>query len=239
MRTRGSLTRADRRALVPALVRAQVANAAGHVRLATGRRPSSIPGLAADPAPPDTPLARQAEDGCLQQSAVLVGHSYRTWLYGTMLAHVDGEDLDAELFYVAALLHDTGLVPPTTGQDFTLRSASVAAACMGAAGSSPAAIAAVQDAITVHTLPGVSARTDGGLGCYLQAGAMLDLAGTRAWDVPGRAISAARTAHRTDGLVGELSAAVRAESAAVPDGRFALISRWGFLVAVRLAHRGS
>lgn len=185
--------------------------------------------------PPDSGLARAAEAACLEMDGSLVEHSYRTWLYGWVLAAADGASLDPELAYTAALLHDVGLATPTPGQDFTVRSAERARVVMTAAGASAADVDAVRDAISVHTLPGVLVERDGALGGYLQAGAMLDLAGLRSWDVPAAVVQAVSERHPRGGLVPRITRAVRDEVSAVPDGRFALISRWGFLLAIRLA----
>lgn len=237
-RTQGRLTAAEQRRLVAVILRAQVDNVAGRVRLALGRRPGSLPGVGDLPVPPDSVLARAADVACLEMDGFLVAHSYRTWLYGWVLAAADGAVLDPELAYTAALLHDVGLVTPTPGQDFTVRSAQRAREVMAAAGASGGDVEAVRDAISVHTLPGVSVHRDGALGTYLQAGAMLDLAGLRAWDVPAAVVQTVTERHPRVDLVAGIIRAVRAEAAAVPDGRFALISRWGFLLAIRAAPTG-
>lgn len=65
-----------------------------------------------------------------------------------------------------------------------MRSAQLAREVMTAAVAADGDVQAVLDAMSVHTLPGVTVERDGALGAYLQAGAMLDLAGLRAWDVP-------------------------------------------------------
>lgn len=237
-RTQGRLTAAEQRRLVAVILRAQVDNVAGRVRLALGRRPGSLPGVGDLPVPPDSVLARAADVACLEMDGFLVAHSYRTWLYGWVLAAADGAVLDPELAYTAALLHDVGLVTPTPGQDFTVRSAQRAREVMAAAGASGGDVEAVRDAISVHTLPGVSVHRDGALGTYLQAGAMLDLAGLRAWDVPAAVVQTVTERHPRVDLVAGIIRAVRAEAAAVPDGRFALITRWGFLLAIRAAPTG-
>ena len=227
-RTDGALTAADRRRLIPALLRANGANMLGRARLLAGLRPS---GIALPPPPldpPDSRVARAAELACTRLGPALAAHSYRTWLFGHLLAAADRVVLPREEFYVAALCHDIGLSAPVPGEDFTVRSADAVLDC--GAGED------VADAVAVHTLPGIGVPTDGELGTYLQAGAMLDLVDLRAWDLPAGPIAAVRRAFPDDGLGPAILAAVKAESAAVPGGRFALISRWGFPLAVRLAH---
>jgi len=81
----------------------------------------------------------------------------------------------------------------------------------------------------------VSVLRDGELGCYLQWGAMVDGAGLRIWDVaPGNVAEILRRHPRQD-FKRELVAIIRAEAAAVPDGRFGLLVRCGLPLAVRMA----
>lgn len=59
---------------------------------------------------PDTPAARQAEDICRAVlDTSLVNHTYRTYAWGALLGVAERRAFDAELLYVAALLHDIGL----------------------------------------------------------------------------------------------------------------------------------
>jgi hypothetical protein len=234
-RSRGHLTRADRRRLLGAILDNHARHARGLVRLVGGRRPSGHAGTIL-PDPPDSRLARAAEQACLVElPQALAAHSFRTWWYGCLLADRDGHACDPELFYATALLHDLGLAAAVPGEDFTLRSAARAADVMAELGVPAADIDAVRDAVSVHTLPGVQPSRDGVLGAYLQAGAMLDLVGMRACDLPAEAVRVVTERHPRVDLTRQMVAAVRAESAAMPDGRFAQISRWGFLVALRSA----
>ena len=84
----------------------------------------------------------------------------------------------------------------------------------------------------------MSVERDGGLGCYLQWGAMVDGAGLRVWDVaPGNVTEVLRRHPRPD-FERELAAMMRAEAAAVPRGRFGLLVRCGLPLAVRMAPFG-
>ena len=64
---------------------------------------------------------------------------------------------------------------------------------------------------------------------------MLDLAGLRSWDLPAAIVKAVSERHPRGSLVLGITQAVRNEASAVPDGRFALTARWGFLLAIRAA----
>ena len=235
-RTGGALTRAERRRLLGEIAKGQAINLVGRVRLATGRLPRGardvdVRGFE----PPDSALAREAEEACAEQPAPVIGHSYRTWLFGLALSAVDRTELDRELFYAAALLHDHGIAPSVPGQDFTIRSAERATACAQAAGLDAQAGEAIGDAICAHATPGVTLRRDGALGCYVQWGAMVDVAGLRAWDITKENREAVVRAHPRPGFKREIADLVRAESRAVPNGRFALLARCGFTLAIRMA----
>ncbi len=235
-RNNGKLTSGERRRLLAAIAVGQWENLLGRAKLALGRLPAGASDVDVKMfEPPDSLLAREAEQACAEQPAAIVGHSYRTWLFGRALAAVDGSELDLELFYCGALVHDYGIAQPTQGRDFTLASAERTLACAAAAGVSDDRAELVADAICVHTTPGVSLDTDGPLGCYLQWGAMVDGAGLRKWDVaPANVSEVLRRYPRAD-FKRQLIELIRAEASAVPSGRFALLVRCGLPLAVRMA----
>jgi HD domain len=78
---------------------------------------------------PDSNLAQQAED--LVRSVAppfLANHSFRSHFFAVALADRDGVRFDEELLYVAALMHDVGLVEEfDTGRCFEEDSADAAA----------------------------------------------------------------------------------------------------------------
>jgi len=169
-------------------------------------------------------------------SPALLHHSYRTYLFGAALAHLEQVDVDRELLLAAALLHDTGLRPPTVDVDFTLASAKVALAVAEQVGLSTAATQVMRDAIALHHSPDVKLETDGPVAYLLSAGAALDVVGLRSWSLPpglrGRIVSE----HPRLAFKREFTSAVAAESAAVPEGRMDLLRRYGaFDLAIRLA----
>jgi hypothetical protein len=235
-RTRGALSREERRRMLAAMARTQAEMLAGRIKLALGRLPAGAEKLdLADFRPPDSALAAAAEDACAEQSPAIAGHSHRTWVFGSALAALDATPLDPELFYLGALLHDFGIESPVAGEDFTLRSADRAITCGRAAGLEAASADLVGDAITVHATPGITAQDDGALGCYIQAGATADLIGVRLWDLPKTFVAGTIERHPRRGVRSAIKGNIRAEARAVPEGRFALLARYGFLVAVKLA----
>jgi hypothetical protein len=58
-----------------------------------------------------------AEAAAADQSPALAAHGYRTWMIGDALARHDGVAIDRELFYVASLLHDSGMMRQVVGED--------------------------------------------------------------------------------------------------------------------------
>lgn len=235
-RTGGALSAAERRRLLGAIVLGQGSYVASRVRLATGRVPKGVEGLtAADLVPPDSRLAREAEEACREQTPGVIGHSYRSWAFGRALAAVDGETLDPEQFYVASLLHDHGLVHAVAGEDFTIRSAARAAECGHACGTPEPEISAIGDAIAIHATPGVELERDGALGFYLQAGALLDLIGGRADELTASFRAEALERYPRAGVTAEITRLIAAEAKAVPNGRFALLRRCGFSALIRVA----
>ncbi|WAC91498.1 phosphohydrolase [Mycobacterium sp. Aquia_213] len=235
-RTGGRLGRAERRRLLIATAAGQWTNAVGRIKLALGRIPEAAARVDLDSLRvPDSKFAREAEEACAELPPTLHGHSYRTWLFGHALAAVDGCELDDELFYCGALLHDYGIVNPTMERDFTLGSADRALACAQTAGVDPQRADLLADGICVHTTAGITVDGDGAMGCYLQWGAMVDGAGLRIWDVaPGNVAETLRRYPRGD-FKRELVNMIRAEAAAVPGGRMSLLVRCGLPLAVRLA----
>jgi hypothetical protein len=232
-RTRGNLSRAERRRLLAAIVRGQGDYVVTRLRHATGRAPSAARGLEfADFSPPDSRLARLAEEAADEQSPAVRGHGYRTWAFGSALAVLDGNQPDPEQFYVAALLHDYGCDSITPGEDFVLRSAGRAARCANDAGL-PMLAPLIGDAICVHPTAGITVDRDGAEGFYVQVGAGLDLAGLRCGDLPRRFIEAVHAAHPRESATAAFIDIVNREAAAQPTGRFAQLRRSGFTVLMR------
>jgi hypothetical protein len=235
-RTGGRLSRAERRHLLAAIAVGQWENAVGRAKLALGRIPDAAARVDLDTFRiPDSKFAREAEAACAELPPSLEGHSYRTWLFGWALATLDGNTMDEELFYCGALLHDYGIVKPTDNRDFTLGSVDRLLSCASATEVAGERAELLADGICVHTTPGVTVETDGPIGCYLQWGAMVDGAGLRAWDIAPVTMQEVLRRYPRGDFKRELAEMMRAESAAVPGGRFRLLVRCGLPLAVRMA----
>lgn len=235
-RTGGQLTPTERRRLLAAIVVGQGEAIIDRLRLLTGRVPEGARNLTlAALTPPDSRLAREAEVACAEQRPELAGHAMRTWAFGLALATLDRTPLDAEAFYVAALVHDHGLERPVPGQDFAVRSAERAAACVNAAGGEDARAALIGDAICVHSRPGATVSRDGALGTYVQGGAVLDLLGLRAGQLTPQFRAEVCERWSRAGVTAALTTLIAGEVQANPDGRFALLQRCGFSLFLRAA----
>jgi len=110
---------------------------------------------------PDTPAAVEAGHVVRQMTSPLIfHHSCRVFLFGAIDARARGVRLEAELLYIAALFHDTGLARPFSEltQRFELDGADHARRFL-LTRAFPAEYAdVVWAAIALHTTPGVPAR---------------------------------------------------------------------------------
>lgn len=236
--TGGQLTPAQRRRLLPPLVRAQAVNVFGRLTMlahANSGRRAEVPfdGLRQ----PRSDLTICAERAAtLLLSPALLNHSHRTYLFGAAVGCVEGVQVDREVLFAAAMLHDTGLRPPVAGVDFTRASAAHALRIAEAVGLSTAATEVMRNAITLHHSPDVTLRGDGAVAYLLSAGAALDVVGLRSWKVPPDLLAQAVAQYPRLGFKREFSAAFAAEAAAVPNGRARLLRRYGaFDLAIKLA----
>ena len=236
-RTGGRLDAAERRRLLLDLGRVHVGNAVGRLsvlaHLDPGRRAHVPP---ARLAPPDSPLTRAAEDAAARVlPATLLNHSHRTYRFAAALGELHGIEVDAELLFAAALLHDTGLVLAGGRDDFTLTSARVARDVAERVGLSTAATETLRSAITLHHSPRVGPGA-GSVAYLLAAGAGVDVVGLRCWELPPSTLADAVRDHPRDGFKQYFARAWADEAARVPRGRARLLRRYGaFTTAIRLA----
>ncbi len=159
----------------------------------------------------------------------------RTYAFGMAVGAVENVDVDSELLFAAAMLHDIGLAGPRRQVDFTLASARVARDVAEEVGLSTAATETMRTAITMHHTPGLTVD-DGPVGYLLSTGAGLDVAGLKSWKLPPQVL--ATTVRETPrlGFKREFTELWRAEATAVPAGRAQLLRRYGALdLAIKLA----
>ena len=213
------------------------ANAVGRIamlaRVSSGRR-ARVDSQAL--MPPRSALTLAAEHTARRHlSPALLNDSHRTYAFGAALGVLAEIDVDRELLFAAAMLHDTGLVAPVRHVDFTLASARIARDVAEDVGLSTAATQTMRTAITLHHSPGVTLAY-GPVAYLLSAGAGVDVVGLRSWQLPPEVITSVVAEHPRIGFKREFSAAFRAEAAAVSRGRAHFLRRYGaFDLAIRLA----
>jgi len=236
-RTGGLLTAAERRSLLRPLARTHATNVTGRLsmllRVNSGRKVRAVAGR---PPAPSSALTRAAEDLARQRlSPAILNHSFRTYAYGAALGELEALDVDRELLFAAALLHDVGLPTPVEGIDFTRASARAARDVAEQVGLSTAATDILRTAITMHRSPGVT-LAHGPVAYLLSAGAGLDVVGLRSWQLPPDLVAAVTREHPRLGFKREFAAAFRTEARRVPRGRAQFLRRYGaFDLAIKTA----
>lgn len=191
--------------------------------------------------PPDTDLARDVE--ALAAAIVpepLLGHSLRTWLWGSLLGTRDRLDHDDELLYVASLLHDVGLTDrfrdgsPDRSGCFAVDGGRHARAVL-LDRSAPTSMAdEVAEAITLH-MNTTMARTAGTTAHLLRAGAHLDVVGRRAADLPVEVVAAGMTRYPRSGFAACFTDLMRREAEERPHSRAGVLWRLGMRGAISRA----
>lgn len=236
-RTCGQLTAADRRSLYGAVARRHAGNAAGRVAMLLHVNSGRHVDVDFDQLkPPSSALTRVAEAQAQRRlNPALLNHSYRTYAFGAAIAALETVDVDRELLFAAAMLHDTGLPTPRQHVDFTVRSARIARDVAERVGLSTAATEILRTAITMHHSPEVPLSA-GPVAYLLSAGAGLDVIGIRSWQLPPAVLDSVVTQHPRVGFKREFRRALRTEAERVPEGRVKFLRRYAaFDLAIRLA----
>lgn len=237
-RTGGQLTLRERRALIHALARMHASSVRGRtaqvLRLNSGRK-NRVPADAMR-LPTSALTATAEQEAAAVLSPAMLQHSYRTYLFGSAVAHLQHVDVDREVLFAAAMLHGIGLMRPVADVDCTLAGATAALRVAEAVGLSTAATQVLRNAICLHHSPDVTLAVDGAVAYLLAVGAALDTTGYRSWLLPRALLGTVTADYSRRGFRNELAAAIAAESAAVPNGRVRLLRRYGALdLAIRHA----
>ncbi len=131
---------------------------------------------------PDTAAARAARELSERyQSPSLQNHVIRSWLWAEAFAAVEGRtDIDHELLYVSALLHDIGLAPEFDNVHISYEEAGghVAVAMTTGAGWDAARSTRSLEVIVRHNWPSVDPDDDVE-GYLLEIATGLDISGAR------------------------------------------------------------
>ncbi|WP_329005303.1 HD domain-containing protein [Kribbella sp. NBC_00709] len=225
------LSTKDKVRLLPTALGRLVTTTAELAAYRLGRRGSALPSQVVIK-PPDAGWGAEAE--MVARASLGRGfleHSVRTWWFGMALASADRAQatVDPDLLFVAAMLHDIGLFRPLDGRCFT--AAGVAAVRHTApVGTASSAIAEVEAAIYEHIEIKKPTKP---LSYYLQAGSLLDVAGTRITKVDPAIVE--QVCKGRTGFPSVCRSAWRAECRRFPGGRAAYARcPGGLLMGTRL-----
>lgn len=177
---------------------------------------------------PDSPVAREAA-GLLRAEApaVLAAHSYRAYLFGSLLGTRDGLDWDPELLFVSAMLHDLGLTEFAGGTGpFEQRGAAAAGEWLRAQGWPQDRAAIVAKAIGMHLDVGRAGKERPEV-ALLHFGTAADVTGMRLEDIHPETVEAVIDAHPRQGFKQFFAAKIRAEARSQPQSSTAALCRWG------------
>src|SRR5579864_5892989 len=110
---------------------------------------------------PDTALAQGATAiASAAEPVAIFNHSLRTYLFAEIIAAAKNLSHDAELVYVASILHDTGLCAQymSDSDPFEVDGANVAAQFLAKSNTSADRVATVWDAIALHDNSGIASH---------------------------------------------------------------------------------
>ncbi|SDC32577.1 HD domain-containing protein [Microbacterium enclense] len=160
---------------------------------------------------PDTLAARGALALAEQyQSPAITAHALRSWLWAEAFAVVDGiRNLDRELLYVAAVLHDIGAVGEFDNHRLSYEHAGghVGVALTAGAGWEQSRRERVLEVIVRHNWPSVDSTMDAE-GYLLEIATGLDISGARPDALPEDFRREVLAAHPRGALAAEFGACV-------------------------------
>lgn len=188
---------------------------------------------------PDSAAAREAAERCAELPDYLAAHSHRTYLWGMMLAQIDGTTPDPEIAWVASLTHDAGIEPAVENGDttcFTLRSAEVAKQVGEDAGWPVERTRLAGHAVTMHFNMHV-AKDEPPEARLVNAGAGLDVASARRWLIDKETVAAVLARHPRHGFEDHFAELLDQHMRKAPRTRCGVVCRYGgFKTYVRRSH---
>ena len=187
---------------------------------------------------PDTKLAAAAEALVVHVSPpALVGHCRRTFAFGAALLQRQSRVYDAELLYVAAMLHDLGLTDEYEDgvTPFEQIGADAARRALLSEGAAPAKADLVHEAIALH-LDVAAAEDPRPEVAGVSLGAGVDVLGLRLSDLPKNVVAEILEEHPRLDFKTMLAGAIDRQVRLKPQSRLARhVERYNFRALVAAA----
>jgi HD domain len=142
--------------------------------------PTAYPTEVAGVRLPVTPLCMKSYELCRSAApAFLVNHSLRTYVFGALYISHEGQRFDAETAFVAAVLHDIGLLREfsTPQTPFEIDGANRAESLVRESGGTPAEANTVWQAIVLHDMRATFSQHQSPEATLVAAGAGADVVG--------------------------------------------------------------
>ncbi|PPS91454.1 hypothetical protein BZZ08_00334 [Streptomyces sp. MH60] len=159
-------------------------------------RENALPASVAGIRIPNTELTRETVRFARNASSVtLFNHVMRTYLYSAVLFERRGIRYDRELAFVAAVLHDLGLLETyqVPGERFEVGGADAAQRFLRKQGVPEDRVAVVWDAIALHTSSSIASRKRPEI-AMVSVGSAVDFAGQGLQQIPADALEDILTA---------------------------------------------
>ena len=183
-------------------------------------------------------LAAAAEALAVRVSPpALVGHCRRTYAFGAALLEQQGRTFDADLLYIAAMLHDLGLTDEFEDgvTPFEQIGAEAARRALLAEGAAPETAELVHEAIARH-LDSVAADDPRPEVAGVSLGAAVDVLGLRVADLPAAVVAQILEEHPRLDFKTMLTGAITRQVRLKPQSRLARnVERYDFIALVAAA----
>jgi len=185
---------------------------------------------------PDSDFARRARELLLEAEApYLVNHSIRAYAWAVGLAEHDDLAFDPEILYVAALLHDIGLVPAyDLGGCFELDGAVAARRFATRLGQAAERADAIHDVIALHMAAELPLEVPSEVP-LLWDSTGVDVTGYRLADVPPRVVPPVLEAYPRLDFKVEFAARFAEQASRKPSCRVAAMVAAGSLARIAAA----
>lgn len=190
--------------------------------------PASSSAVARLLVPPTEVAARAREVTAAHASPALLGHSERSWALAAELGRRESVEFDAELLWVASLLHDLGLVPSFDAHavDFEHAGGAVARVFAAGAGWPEPRQRRLAEVVERHMWPSVDVALDPEAH-LLERATSLDVSGTGGADWDAAFVASLVAAVPRLGFAAEFAAAIGDQAERKPDGQAGRTVRGG------------